>query len=146
MKEFLKKHYKKIIIIPIDILVVPALVFFRWLSGQMLLTEKTCPWVLLGGQCISCGGTHFVNDFLSGKFFSAFLDNELLFVIAIYIIIGFVFANLFCLFDFKFAKNALICMFNVFIVGYFALFAFAFLIVRNIPLFIKIAQLLIELI
>lgn len=146
MKEFLKKHYKKIIIIPIDILVVPALVFFRWLSGQMLLTEKTCPWVLLGGQCISCGGTHFVNDFLSGKFFSAFLDNELLFVITIYIIIGFVFANLFCLSDFKFAKNALICMFNVFIIGYFALFAFAFLIVSNIPLFIEIAQLLIELI
>ena len=143
MKEFLKKHYKKLLVIPFDISLIPFFVICRLLSG--LLLEKTnyvCTWVLLGGQCVTCGGTHFVNDFLSGRLHAAFLDNQLLFVVAIYFFISLILLNAWCLFDLEFAKHCLIHMYGFIAFGIFVLLMIWFVILRNIPAFINVTKIL----
>ena len=139
-KVFFKKHYKKIIIISCDVILVPLLIFCRLLSGAMLETERTCFMTLLGGKCISCGGTHFVRDFLSGHFIDAFFDNQFFFFCAVFMAVSFVFLNLFMLFDLKFAKRVLRYMYSIPTLIIFCVGLVAFLVIRNLLLMDEIRQ------
>ena len=136
MKEFLKKHYKKLLILPLDALIFPAFVFFNWLSGVLLETERICPWVKLGGRCMTCGGTHFVNDITSLKIAQAFEDNQFLFVIGVFFLVTLVLLNLYCLFDIKIAAFILRRMYSLVTVAIYCLLAIWFILLRNIvPLY-----------
>jgi hypothetical protein len=141
MKRFLKQHAKKIGILSADLLSIPLAVYFRYLSERMLQTESTCVWVRLGGQCITCGGTHFCNDLLSGRIAAAFADNQFLFLLAVYFLVSWLALNLYWLFHLGFAKRILRWMYNIptLIIGCVAMFAF--LILRNTAMIGNILQL-----
>ena len=138
-----KKHYKKIIAFSADALTLIGAIVGRFLSAYLLTDpnpDSVCYWWRIGGKCITCGGTHFVREFFSGHFAEAFGHNQLLFICAIYFLISLVFLNLFLLWDVKFAKSALLIMYNIPTAVLFVVGVFVFLISRNIPLFIRIAE------
>ena len=139
-KEFLRKHYKKIIILSCDVILVPLLILCRYLSGVMLEMEGTCFMTLFGGKCITCGGTHFVRDLLSFRFADAFFDNQFLFACAVFLAVSLVFLNLFMLFELRFAKRALRCMYSIPALIVFGACMVAFLVVRNLFLMDEIRQ------
>ena len=105
MKQFFKAHYKKIIILGIDVLCVIAAVLARPMSEWMLTSDSACAWTLWGGQCLTCGGTHFVNDLTSFRIIAAFMDNQFLFILTLYFLVTMVMLNLMMLFDLAFAKK-----------------------------------------
>ena len=115
-------------------------IFCRFLSIWMLSNESTCVWVTLGGKCVTCGGTHFVRDFLSGRIVDAFFDNQFLFILAIYAIVSVIFLNLLLLFNLKFAKKALRIMYNIPTLIISCVSMVAFLLLRNISLLNKVIR------
>ena len=129
----MKKHYKKIIILSCDILIIPIAILCKYLSQFMLTFNSPCFFSTLGGKCISCGGTHFVKDLLSGNFIDAFFDNQFFFICVVYLAISLVLLNLFLLFDLKFAKRALRIMYSIPSLICFLASIFIFLFVRNLP-------------
>lgn len=139
-KDDMKKllQFRKPIILVADALVIPALFFCEWLSDQMLATTSTCAWTLLGAKCITCGGTHFVNTLLNGQFVEAFNHNQYLFLLAIFFAVSFVLLNLYWLFDLRFAKAALKKMYNIPVLIIACVGVLAFLVLRNIPLWIHL--------
>jgi hypothetical protein len=142
MKQFLKKHYKRIIIISFDILLIPTMFICNLLTNGMLKTDNPCMWTKLGGQCISCGGTHFVNDITSFRFAEAFMDNQLMFLTVMYWAITLVVLNLYFLFNLTFAKKILKVMYSIPMFIIFVLSIFGFLFWRNIPLIINVFKIL----
>ena len=78
MKAFLKKYQWPLVLIAGDILLVIGCFVCRWLSGQMLESDTVCLFLLLGGKCITCGGTHFVRDLCSFRILDAMQDNVFL--------------------------------------------------------------------
>ncbi len=135
MKAFFKTHYKKIIVLASDVLCVLAALICAPLSRILLEhTNNTCFWEVMGGKCATCGGTHFVNDFLSGRFAAAFMDNQLLFCMTVYLLATLLVLNLYWLFDLAFAKKILKVMYNIPVLIIFGVALLAFLIWRNIPL------------
>ena len=142
MKNFFKAHRKKIWIVSMDVLCLPAAILFRYLSALMLQGDSVCVWVRLGGQCITCGGTHFVNDLLSGRIGMAFWDNQFLFVLCVYFAVSWILLNLYWLFDLAFAKKMLGLMYNIPMLIIFCVAMFGFLFWRNIHLIPKLVQLL----
>lgn len=141
MKDFLKKHYQKIIFIIGDLLLLPCTVLCRYLSAWMLTSGgNECVWLRFGGQCITCGGTRFVNNFCSGRFVSAFMDNQYLFALAVYFLITVLFLNLYFVFGIKWSKRVLRWMYSIpsgiaFIVGFVV-----FMLCRNVGLMINLAK------
>ena len=134
MKAFLVKHYKRIIILAADLTCLIAALIAGPLSGALLAkTDKTCFWTLMGGQCPTCGGTHFVNDLLSGRIAAAFADNQLLFAVTVYAAVSLVFLNLWLLFGLGFAKKILGWMYNIPTLIAWGVILIAFMLWRNLP-------------
>lgn len=112
MKAFLKK-YKWPLLLTADVLVVVGCIVGRWLSGRMLESDTVCLFLLLGGKCITCGGTHFVQSLLSGQFIEAFHHNEFLFVSTAYLALSLVLLHPWLLFGARWAKIVLRWMYNL---------------------------------
>ena len=143
MKALLKN--KKFHIITADILLLPALFLLEKLSDIMLTkTSETCLFLRLGGKCVACGGTHFVNTLLNGKFAEAFGHNAFLFVLTVILAISFILLNLSVLFKLKFAKTILSKVYSVpgVIVGTAGLVVF--FVARIAPMFVYVFTLLSE--
>ena len=134
---------RKYLLLAADVLLVPGLIFCEWLSDRMLATSGTCIWTLLGGKCVTCGGTHFVNTLLNGQIVEAFHHNEFLFVITLVLAISLVLLNLYWVFSVQFAKKILLKIYNIPVLIVTVSIMILFLLVRNIPAFINIAKLLI---
>jgi len=140
MKEFIKKHYKKIIILSIDVLCLIIALCCKPLSDLMLSNDSACIWTTLGGQCLTCGGTHFVNDLFSLRIADAFMDNQLLFIATIYFAITLIVVNLLWLFDLSFALKILKWMYNIPVLIVFSVGTIAFLLWRNLPELIRVIE------
>ena len=135
MKTFLHKHYKKMIVLSADVLCILAVWISKPLSEALLQkTDKTCLWTVMGGQCPTCGGTHFVNDLLSGRIGAAFADNQFLFIATAYLAVSLIVLNLWLLFDLGFAKKMLGWMYNIPSLIVWGVGLLVFLIVRNLPM------------
>lgn len=113
MKAFLKKYRWPLVLIAGDILLVIGCFVCRWLSGRMLESDTVCLFLLLGGKCITCGGTHFVQSLLSGQFIEAFHHNEFLFVSTAYLALSLVLLHPWLLFGARWAKKLLRWMYNL---------------------------------
>ena len=138
MKKLLS--YKKPLLVAADILLIPSVFFFRWLSGRMLARVTVCSWAVFGGKCVTCGGTHFVNSLLSGRIAEAFAHNQFLFLLGIDLAVSYLLLNLHWLAGWPVAQKILKKMYNIpmLIVGCAVLLLFFFL--RNIPVFCKILE------
>lgn len=132
MNKLVFQSKKRLIIIICDLLVIPAMFFCEALSDFMLSQESVCTWVKLGGQCPTCGGTHFVNYLLNGRISDAFESNQLLFVFAIFLAVSYVFLNLFLIWDFDFAKKVLLKMYSIPSVIIWVVALFVFTVLRNL--------------
>lgn len=137
-----KLKYYQYLLIAADILLIPGLIFCEWLSDRMLATTSTCMWTLLGGKCITCGGTHFVNSLLNFRIAEAFRHNEFLFVLTALLLVVFVLLNLSWLFRVKFATAALKKIFTIPSLIIVMALLLLFLLIRNIPTFYTIIMLL----
>ena len=113
MKAFLKKYQWPLVLIAGDILLIIGGFLCRWLSGRMLESDTVCLFLLLGGKCITCGGTHFVQSLLSGQFIEAFHHNEFLFVSTAYLALSLVLLHPWLLFGARWAKKLLRWMYNL---------------------------------
>ena len=141
MKPFLKKHAKKIMLLACDLLCVIAALICGPLSGVMLQdANHSCIWALMGFQCLTCGGTHFVNDLFSGRIGMAFMDNQFLFFATIYLVVSLVALNLWLLFDWGFAKKMLGWMYNIPTLIIWGAGTLSFVILRNLPTVISMLQ------
>lgn len=138
MKRLLK--YKKILLPVADLLLIPALVFFRWYSGYMLTTSSVCSWTLVGGKCVTCGGTHFVNALLHGRIAEAISHNPFLFLLTLFFLASYILLHLSWLWEVPFAKKCLSRVYSIpgLIAGLSIMLVFFF--VRNIPAFVRIYQ------
>ena len=128
------KIVSRILVILTDVVIIPLLIFFRWLSGQMLQTDSECLLLRFNGQCLSCGGTHFVNDLLSGRIIDAFMDNQFFFICVLYLLITLVLLNLWLIFNLRFAKKILKYMYSIPALISFVLVLILFLILRNVSM------------
>ena len=137
-----KLNYYQYILLAADVLLIPGLIFCEWLSDRMLATTSTCMWTLLGGKCITCGGTHFVNSLLNFRIGEAFRHNEFLCVLTALLLVVFVLLNLSWLFRVKFATAALKKIFTIPSLIIVMAFLLLFLLIRNIPTFYTIIMLL----
>ena len=140
MKHLLKN--KKFWLLAADVLLPLAGVACLWLSRYMLTWDRPCWFTLLGGKCLTCGGTHFVRDLLSGHILLAFTDNPLLFVMAVYSAVSYILLHLSWLWDLPFARKALSKLYNMPMFFAWVTFGAVFFIVRNIPLFINVWNIL----
>ncbi len=136
-------NFKKYFLISFDILFIPLCFFCQWLSTQMLKTNGVCLWTILGGKCITCGGTHFVNTLLSGKFIEAFHHNELLFIFTVILLLSWILLHLCWFGNSAFAKNILLKIYSIPGLIIAAASTMIFLLIRNIPTFINLVQLII---
>lgn len=113
------------------LLVVPAALFFRYLSGRMLQTSTVCSWQLLGAKCPTCGGTHFVNELLSGNILEALKHNAFLFLLTMFLAVSVVLLDLEVWFGLSFAKKLLRKMYTISMLIFFGVLLILFLILRN---------------
>lgn len=133
---------KKYLILIADILIIPALILCEHLTDFMLSRSNPCPWTLFGGKCVSCGGTHFVNSLLNGRIAEAFEHNGFLFLITLVLAVSFVLLNLDWLFGLRFPKKVLSGIYSIpTLIGTLALMLIFFF-VRNVPVWIRIAELI----
>ena len=133
----MKKIFKSKIfwLIFFDITFIPFCLFCKWLSDEMLSHSTVCLWTALGGKCITCGGTHFVNSLLSGNIIDAFHHNQLLFFAAIILVITFIMLHLYWLWNIKLAKKVLSIIYSIPSLIITVCAIVLFLILRNIPIF-----------
>ena len=108
----------------------------------MLSHNTVCIWTVLGGKCLTCGGTHFVNSLLSCDIVAAFQHNQLLFAAAVILVITFILLHLFLLGKMKFAKKLLKIIYSIPSVVIAAFSTLVFLFVRNIPMFVNIYKII----
>ena len=139
MKKFFNKKY---FLIAGDVLLLPAMIFCEWLSDYMLSKPGECLWVILGGKCVTCGGTHFVNSILNGRIIEAFNYNQLLFVITIMAIIVWVLLHLDWFLSIGWAKKALKKVFSIPSLVFWSVAILVFFFARNMNLFIRVAQII----
>lgn len=123
-----------VVLLIFDIAAIPVLFLLEKLSDLMLSQPKECPMVTLGGKCVTCGGTHFVNSLLNFRLGEAFSHNQFLFVLSVFLLISFVLLNLYLLFGFKRVKTVLQKLYSIpsLVIWLSAMLIFFF--VRNIPL------------
>lgn len=133
---------KKYLILIADILFIPALILCEHLTDFMLSRSNPCPWTLLGGKCVSCGGTHFVNSLLNGRIAEAFEHNQFLFLITLVLAVSFVLLNLYWLFNMRFPKAVLSKIYTIPMLIVTLSLMLVFFFIRNIPVFIRIAELI----
>ena len=145
MKTFILTHYKKLTVVAADLLCLAAVLIGKPLSDVLLQkTDQTCPWTVMGAQCPTCGGTHFVNDLLSGRVWEAFADNQFLFVATVYLVLSLILLNLWWLFDLASAKKVLGWMYNIATLIAWGVGLFVFLLVRNLPVMIEMLQMIVS--
>ena len=143
MFAWIKKHYKLWIVL-LDVLIAPGIFLCRWLTDTMLSTDNPCVWTLFGGQCITCGGTHFVNDLANFRIFAALQDNLFLFVLTVFLLLTLVFLNLWLVFGIPFFKKVLKKMYNIPSLIIWLSVMVLFVIVRNVPAVFRICQALLQ--
>ncbi len=141
MNAFWKQNRSKIILLSCDLLCVIGAFVCGPLSGAMLKGAKSsCLWESIGFSCLTCGGTHFVNDLFSGRIGMAFMDHQLLFFAAVYLAVSLLVLNLSVLFGVGFAKKMLRGMYNIPMLIVWCAGALVFLILRNLPAVVEILQ------
>ena len=125
-----------------DLAILPGLLLCKLLSGFMLSYTTQCPWMALGGQCVTCGGTHFVNALSGGQIGAAFQYNPFLFLVTVFLALSLILLNLHWVFEVKYAKTVLtkLYSFPTLIVGLGLMLLF--LVLRNIPVFIHVGQII----
>ena len=131
MKTFLNK-YKWPILIGADVLLVMGCILGRWLSGRMLESDTVCLFLLLGGKCLTCGGTHFVQSLLHGQLLDAWHHNEFLFINTAYVALSLVPLHLWVLWGIRWAKKLLRWMYSIPTLILFVGGMFLVLILRNL--------------
>ena len=138
----MKKLYNKKILLLLDVLAIPVGALCYWLTTVMLSTDKPCSWTLLGGQCLTCGGTHFVNSLLSGHIGEAWRHNEFLFVLTVLLIASWVLVHLHLLCHAAWAGKVLRVLYSIpsLIVAVSAMIAF--LLIRNWPVLLRVWEVL----
>lgn len=137
MKKLLNK--KNFVILG-DILLIPFLFFCQRLSAFMLSNHSECKWALLGGKCVTCGGTHFVNALLSGRLSEAFFSNPFLFLLTVFLLFSLLLLNLDQLLGVKFAKKILSKLYTIPMLILWLSAMLIFLLARNAPVFIRIFE------
>ena len=140
MKNFIKRHYIKITLIAFDVLILPCILLCKLITDLMLKSNDVCIWTRFGGQCVTCGGTHFVNDLGAGRIAAAFMDNQLLFVLAVYSLLTLIVLNLYFVFGVKWCKKLLRVMYSIPVGIIFSVGFVVFMVWRNIPLMINMAR------
>ena len=140
MKKLLK--HKKTLLIICDVLLIPGLLFCRWLSAEMLANYSVCSWMLLGGKCVTCGGTHFVYALLRGRIAEAFAHNPFLFLLAIFALLSYVLLHISWLADSSPVKKLLKKLYSFHALLVFLGIMLLFFLGRNIPLFIRLYEIL----
>ena len=133
----MKKFINKKTIIIADLLAVPVLLLCRWLTSVMLSHESDCTWTLFGGQCVTCGGTHFVQSLSHGRILEAYEHNQFLFILLILLLISWVLLHLYLFFKMEFARKALRIIFSIPSLIVVLTGLFVFLVIRNMPAFIR---------
>lgn len=133
---------KKFFLLLFDVLLIPGLFFCEKLSDIMLSQYSVCTWVRLGGQCITCGGTHFVNTLLNGKIAEAFSHNQFLFLILVLLLVSWILLHLDWLFGISWAKKVLSWIFSIPTLIILLEIMMIFFLIRNIPVLIRITELL----
>ena len=128
-----------------DFLLIPSGFFFRWLSAYMLSIPKPCPWTLFGGKCVTCGGTHFVNSILNGRFIEAFNHNQFLFLLTVFLLLSYVLLHLYVFFKTDVVKKILRIIFSIPTLIIVLSAMLLFLLLRNLPVFFMIAKFLLSL-
>lgn len=104
---------KRIWLLIADALLLPGGFACWWLSGVMLSYESVCSMVALGGKCITCGGTHFVQALLGGDIVGALHHNVFLFAAVVYLLIGYLLLHAAWLGNWSFAQTVLKRMFSI---------------------------------
>lgn len=125
-------QYKNHILLSADILLIPGLFFFQWLSGRMLARPSVCTWNYFGGKCVTCGGTHFVNVLLQGQLTKAFYHNAFLFVCTAVLLLSYIQLHLWWFGNSTVAKKFLQKVYSIPGLVVFCAFMVGFLILRNI--------------
>lgn len=123
--------YKKALLLLCHLVAVPGAVFLRYLSEKMLQTNTICPWLQLGAQCPTCGGTHFVNALLSGDILGALKYNAFLFVLALFFAGSVILLDLAVWCELSFAKKALKKLYTTKTPIVFGVLMVLFVILRN---------------
>ena len=134
----------RILVIAVDVALVPGLIYCRWLSEQMLATESRCLLLQFNGQCLSCGGTHFVRDLLYGRIFDAFMDNQFFFICTAFLFVSLIAVNLWVLFKLEFAKKMLKYMYSIPTLIITFLILVLFLVLRNIQMIAYFSELAVK--
>lgn len=137
MFAWLKKQHN-IWLILANVMIVPGIFLCRWLTENMLASDNPCIWTLLGGQCITCGGTHFVNDLSNFRILTAWEDNPFLFILTVFLLISVIALDLWLLAGVDFCKKLLKVMYNIPSLILWIVAALLFLILRNIPVWILV--------
>lgn len=143
MFAWIKKHPKCATLLW-DMSILPGMLLCGWITDRMLTTDKPCSWNQFGGQCITCGGTHFVNDLCHFRIGAAMQDNLFLFALTVYLLLSVIFFNLWKIFDLRWFKKALQRMYNIPVLIAWLVMMMLFLILRNIPLIMQICQALLS--
>ncbi len=141
MLAHIKNNYKFWVIL-LNAMILPGMYLCRWLTDQMLATDNPCVWTLLGGRCIACGGTHFVNDLCNFRFLTALQDNPYLFILTVFLAASILFLDLWLLFGKPYFKKLLNVMYNIPSLVIWLCSALLFLLARNIPVFTQLVQVL----
>jgi hypothetical protein len=131
-------------ILAADVLCIPGLILCERLSTYLLSLPGECQWARLGGKCVTCGGTHFVNALLNGRLGEAFQYNAFLFLLSVLLAMVFLLLNLHWLWDVRFSGKILAKLFSIPTLVVLLCLMLAFFLARNIPLFLRIAHWLLE--
>ena len=141
MKAFWKQNRNKIILLLCDLLCAVGALICGPLSGAMLQgAHSSCLWEMMGFACLTCGGTHFVNDLFAGRIGMAFMDNQLLFAATVYLALSLLLLNLQVFLDLAFAKKLLRRMYNIPMLIAWCAGTLIFLILRNSAPFFAMLQ------
>ena len=119
-------------VIILDVLVGLLVLIAVPISGWMFRFLPDCPWVALGWQCPSCGGTRCVRYLFSGRMAEAFAVNPFLFVLIWYLIAALLLMNVGVLLKWKWAEKCARAMTDWRMVIAVAVLFVIFGIVRNI--------------
>ena len=142
MKAFLKKYKWPLLLLAADVLVVIGCIVGRWLSERMLESDTVCLFLLLGGKCLTCGGTHFVRSLLTGQIVEAFHHNEFLFITTAYLALSLLLAHPAVLLKAKWAQKLLRWMYSIPSLILFLTGMTVFAVVRNLPLIVRVVEFL----
>jgi len=141
MRNILKN--KKLLIAGADALLLPCLLLCEKLSDLLLSAEGAeCLMLRLGGKCVACGGTHFVNALLNGDLAGAFGHNPFLFVLTAVLAGSFILLNLYLLSGWNFAGTVLKKIYSIpgLVISTCAMLIF--FLIRVSPIFMRLIQLL----